>query len=84
MFLNWAKAKQIKKPLKRTNIIPTEKKLLPVKFVYKHSIMSFGALKTDIRSAGWEKIVAKNLNHRATHKCFLRKKFQIKVGIIIT
>ena len=74
-----------KKTLKRTNIIPTEKKVLPVKFEYKHSIMNSGAIKTDFRSAGCEKIVAKNANRRATHTVFFwEKKIQNKVGITIT
>ena len=55
-FLNWATAKEIMDKSKKVRFIPSEKLNLNTKFVdyNKQPICVLGALKTNLRSAGWE------------------------------
>ena len=55
-FLNWATVKQILDFSSRQKLIPAEKFNLPAHFVEynEHPVTILGALKTYLRSAGWE------------------------------
>ena len=55
-FLNWTTAKQLLDGSSEIEFIPAEKLNLTMQFMdyNKHPIQSLGALRANIRSAGWE------------------------------
>ena len=55
-FLNWATTKQILEGSPNPKFIPAERLNLSAQFVNynEHPVLILGALKADIRSAGWE------------------------------
>ena len=85
-FLNWATAREIMDKSSKVRFIPSEKLNLRTKLVdyNKQSICILGALKTNLRSAGWEAIGATFLVTERKTRCIMGLDLQGQVGIVTT
>ena len=85
-LLNWTTTKQILEGPSNSKFIPAEKLSLPAQFVdyNKRPILILGALKANLRSAGWEVSVAMLLVTERRMRCILGLDFQSKLGIQTT
>ena len=85
-FLNWATAKEIMDKSSKVRFIPSEKLNLQTKFVdyNKQPISVLGALKTNLRSAGWEVKGATFLVTERKTRCIMGLDLQGQVGIVIS
>ena len=85
-FLNWATTRQIMEMCPQTKYMPVESLNLSAQFVdyNKQPILILGALKADIKSAGWEvKGVSFLVTERRT-RCILGLDLQSKIGMHTT
>ena len=85
-FLNWATVKEVMDKSSKVRFIPSEKLNLHTKFVdyNKQPISVLGALKTNLRSAGWEvKGVTFLVTERKT-RCIIGLDLQGQLGIVTT
>ena len=85
-FLNWATAKEIMENSSKVRFIPSEKLNLQTKFVdyNKQPISVLGALKTNLRSAGWEVKGATSLVTERKTRCIMGLDWQGQVEIVTT
>ena len=85
-FLNWATAKEIMDKSSKVRFIPSGKLNLQTKFVdyNKQPISILGALKTNLRSAGWEVKGATFLVSERKTRCIMGQDLQGQVGIVTT
>ena len=85
-FLNWATAKEIMDKSSKVRFISSEKLNLHTKFVdyNKQPISVLGALKTNLRSAGWEVKGATFLVTERKTRCIMGLDLQGQVGIVTT
>ena len=83
-LLNWTTTKQILKG--PSKFIPAEKLNLSAQFVdyNKRPILILGALKANLRSAGWEVLGAMLLVTERSMRCILGPDLQSKLGIQTT
>ena len=83
-FLNWATAKEIMEKSSKLRFIPSEELNLQTKFVdyNKQPISVLGALKTNLRSAGWEVKGATSLVTERKTRCIMGLDLQGQVGIV--
>ena len=85
-FLNWATTKEIMEKSNKVRFIPSDKLNLQTKFVdyIKQPISILGALKTNLRSAGWEVKGATFLVSERKTRCIMGLELQGQVGIVTT
>ena len=85
-FINWTVAKQILELSEKIQFTPVEKLYLPAQFVdyNKKPIAILGAVKANIRSAGWEVPKATFLITERRTRCILGLDLQNKIGITTT
>ena len=85
-LLNWATTKQILEGPSNSKIIPAEKLNLSAQFVdyNKRPILILGALRANLRSAGWEVLGAMLLVTERRMRCILGLDLQSKLGIQTT
>ena len=85
-FINWTVAKQILDSSGKIQFTPAEKLYSPAQFVdyNKKPIAILGAVKANIRSAGWEVQEATFLITERRTRCILGLDLQSKVGITTT
>ena len=85
-FLNWATTKEIMEKSNKVRFIPYDKLNLQTKFVdyNKQPISILGALKTNLRSAGWEVRGATSLVSERKTRCIMGLDLQGQVGIVTT
>ena len=85
-LLNWTTTKQILEGPSNSKFIPAEKLNVPAQFVdyNKRSILILGALKANLRSAGWEVSGAMLLVTERRMRCILGLDLQSKLGIQTT
>ena len=85
-LLNWATTKQILEGPSKSKFIPAEKLNLSAQFVdyNKRPILILGALKANLRSAGWEVLGAMLLVTERRMRCILGLDLQSKLGIQTT
>ena len=85
-LLNWATTKQILKGPTNSKFIPVEKLNLSAQFVdyNKRPILILGALKANLRSAGWEVLGAMLLVTERRMRCILGLDLQSELGIQTT
>ena len=85
-FLNWATTKEIMEKSNKVRFIPSDKLNLQTKFVdyNKQPISILGALKTNLRSAGWEVKDATFLVSERKTRCIMGLDLQGQVGIVTT
>ena len=85
-FLNWATTKKIMEKSNKVRFIPSDKLNLQTKFVdyNKQPISIVGALKTNLRSAGWEVKGATFLVSERKTRCIMGLDLQGQVGIVTT
>ena len=85
-FLNWATAKEIMNKSSKVRFIPSGKLNLQTKFVdyNKQPISILGALKTNLRSTGWEVKGATFLVSERKTRCIMGLDLQGQVGIVTT
>ena len=84
--LNWATAKKIMDKSNKVRFIQSQKLNLNTKFVdyNKQPICVLGALKTNLRSAGWEVKGATFLVTERKTRCIMGLDLQGQVGIVTT
>ena len=82
-FLNWATAKQLSEGSSEIKFIPAEKLILTTQFVdyNKPQIKIVGAVRANIRSAGWEVQDVSLLVTERRARCILGLSLNGKVGI---
>ena len=85
-LLNWATTKQILEVPTNSRLIPVEKLNLSEQFLdyNKRPILILGALKANLRSAGWEVLGAMLLVTERRMSCILGLDLQSKLGIQTT
>ena len=85
-FLNWTSVKQIQDGSTSSKFIPAEKLNLSAQFVHnnKRPILILGALKANLRSAGWEVHGAQLLVTEKRMRCIVGLDLQGKLGIHTT
>ena len=85
-FLNWATTKEIINKSNKPRFIPSEKLNLVTQFVdyNKQPICVLGALKTNLRSAGWEVKGATFLGTERRTRCIIGLDLQGQGGIATT
>ena len=85
-LLNWATTKQILEGPSNSKFIPAEKLNLSAQFVdyNKRPILILGALRANLRSAGWEVLGAMLLVTERRMRCILGLDLQSKLGIQTT
>ena len=85
-LLNWTTTKQILEGPSNSKFIPAEKLNLPAQFedYNKRPILILGALKANLRSAGWEVSGAMLLVTERRMRCILGLDLQSKLGIQTT
>ena len=85
-FLNWATAKEIMVKSNKARFNPSDKLNLLTKFVdyNKQPICVLGALKTNLRSAGWEVKGATFLVTERKTRCIMLLDLLGQVGIVTT
>ena len=85
-FLNWATTKEINKKSIKARFIPSDKLNLVIQFVdyNKQPICVLGAVKTNLRSAGWEVKGATFLVTERRTRCIMGFDLQGQVGIATT
>ena len=85
-FLNWVTAEELMDKSSKVRFIQSEKLNLHTKFVdyNKQPISVLGALKTNLRSAGWEVNGATFLGTERKTRCIMGLDLQGQVGIVTT
>ena len=85
-FLNWATAKEILDKSSKVRFIPSGKLNLQTNFVdyTKQPISILEALKTNLRSAGWEVKGATFLVSERKTRCIMGLDLQGQLGIVTT
>ena len=85
-LLNWATTKQILEGPSNSKFIPAEKLNLSAQYVdyNKRPILILGALRANLRSAGWEVLGAMLLVTERRMRCILGLDLQSKLGIQTT
>ena len=85
-FLTWATTKEIIDESNKARFIPSDKLNLATQFVdyNKQAICVLGALKTNLRSAGWEVKGATFLVTESKNRCIMGLDLQGQVGIATT
>ena len=85
-FLNWATTKETMEKSNKVRFFPSDKLNLQTKFVdyNKQPISTLGALKTNLRSAGWEVKAATFLVSERKTRYIMGLDMQGQVGVVTT